>query len=319
VTGTGGNESTWPARRWRGALALVLAAALALAAPAAGAAAHKGSNGKSDDKQFYVSLGDSYAEGYQPNPAGGLGSSTKDGFAYKIPKLARKRGYDLELVNFACGGESTTSILERTTPCPPPAVPIGAPDYSGQTQVGAAENFIRKHRHRVRLITVSIGGNDITGCANSSDPFACVADATQKIKDNIATLMARLRAAGRKKLRIVGLTYPDVILGGWVNPGTDDARNLAAVSVVAFRDLINPAFKQTYEAAGGVFVDITAATAAYIPLDQTTVLDPYGEIPVAVATICRIGWFCELRDIHLKPEGYLEMAKLIAETLPKKK
>jgi lysophospholipase L1-like esterase len=308
-----------PAMRSRSTIALALVLALALLAALPGLAQAAKNAKKDDGKQYYVSLGDSYAEGYQPNPAGGLGSSTKDGFAYVLPKLAKKRGYDLKLVNFACGGETTTSILERTTPCPGPAMPIGGPDYSGQTQVGAAETFIRKHRHDVGLITVSIGGNDVTGCATSTDPFSCVAGAEQGIRANIATLLARLRAAGGKRVKIVGLTYPDVILGGWVNPGSDAARSLAALSVVGFRDLINPAFKQTYEAAGGVFVDVTAATGAYIPLDQTTTLAPYGEIPVAVAKICQIGWFCQLRDIHLQASGYAEMAQLIADALPKKK
>ena len=38
-----------------------------------------------------------------------------------------------------------------------------------------------------------------------------------------------------------------------------------------------------------------------------------------VAKICQIGWFCQLRDIHLQASGYAEMAQLIADALPKKK
>ena len=40
---------------------------------------------------------------------------------------------------------------------------------------------------------------------------------------------------------------------------------------------------------------------------------------MAVAKICQIGWFCQLRDIHLQASGYAEMAQLIADALPKKK
>ena len=97
-----------------------------------------------------------------------------------MPKLAKKRGYNFKLVNFGCAqaspsgtpgtvGETTTSILQRTTPCL--IHTLGGPDYSGQTQIGAAEHFIKKHRRDVDLITVSIGGNDVTECANSTDPF----------------------------------------------------------------------------------------------------------------------------------------------------
>jgi lysophospholipase L1-like esterase len=299
----------------RTTLALVLALLLALTIPVAAQAAKDGKHKKSAE-QLYVSLGDSYATGYQPGPPGQLGTSTKDGYAYVLPKLARKRGYDLELVNFGCGGESTTSILERTTKCLGPA--LGGPDYTGKTQTAAAKRFIKKHRREVRLITVSIGGNDVTACANSPDPFGCLATAVENIKKNLSVLVRRLNAAASKRTLIVGLTYPDVILGLWVS-GEQSDRDLAALSVIAFRDFINPALKEQYDSVDGVFVDVTAATDAYIPLEQTTVYPPYGEIPIAVATVCRLTYFCERRDIHANEEGYRYEAELIAEVLPKKK
>src|SRR6266511_386052 len=215
--------------RLRAALAAAVAV-VALAAPATAPAA-AGSKAKQDDRQYYVSLGDSYSTGYQPAPGGGLGSSTKDGYAYVLPKLAKKRGYDLKLVNFGCGGETTTSILERTTACLGPA--LGGPDYAGTTQAAAA----------------------------ASDPFGCVSDAVQRIKTNLVTLAQRLRAAAGSKVKIVGLTYPDVILGLWVSVNQDD-RNLAAASVVAFRDLRNPTLPESYESVKGVFVEVTATTGA---------------------------------------------------------
>src|SRR5687767_6138651 len=157
--------------RSRAALALVLALVVALALPVAAPAA-KGDGKDKKEKQFYVSLGDSYSTGYQPGPGGAPGTSTKDGYAYKLPKLAKKKNYDLKLVNFGCGGETTTSLLERTTPCPGPA--INGPAYDGRTQIAAAESFIKKHRRAVEVVTVSIGGNDITSCVNTPDPVGCV-------------------------------------------------------------------------------------------------------------------------------------------------
>ncbi|HYZ71035.1 MAG TPA: hypothetical protein VE528_05185, partial [Thermoleophilaceae bacterium] len=78
-------------------IGVALAAMLAL--PAAAQAAKP-------ERNLYVSLGDSYATGYQ---ATGVrqGRNTTNGFAYQVPKLARPRGYDLELVNFGCGGATT--------------------------------------------------------------------------------------------------------------------------------------------------------------------------------------------------------------------
>lgn len=297
------------------ALGLVLALLLALASAAAAHPGH-GKEKKGDDKQYYVSLGDSYSTGYQPGPPGQLGTSTKDGYAYKLPKLAKKRGYDLKLVNFGCGGETTTSILERTTACLGPA--LDGPKYNGQTQVAAAEGFINKHRRDVKLITVSIGGNDVTACATAADAFTCVVEAAQKIKTNVTALAQRLRTAAGPKPPIIGLTYPDVILGLYLSSEQSE-RDLAAASVVVFRDVINPALKEAYESGQGAFVDVTAATDAYVPFEQTTTLAPYGEIPIAVATVCRITYYCERRDIHAKPEGYLIEAQLIAAVLPEVK
>jgi lysophospholipase L1-like esterase len=310
----------------RTTLALVFALLLAVAVPVAAQAAKDGKQKKSGE-QFYVSLGDSYSVGYQPGPAGQPGTSTKAGYAYVLPKLARKRGYDLELVNFGCAqanpvgtpetvGETTATILERTTPCL--ISTIGGPDYSGKTQIAAAENFIKKHRRAVRLITVSVGGNDVTPCASSPDPFGCLVTAVENIKKNLSVLVQRLNAAASKQTLIVGLTYPDVLLGLWVS-GEQSDRDLAAASVVGFRDFLNPALKEQYDSVDGVFVDVTAATDAYVPLEQTTVYPPYGEVPIAVATVCRLTYFCERRDIHANEEGYRYEAELIAEVLPKKK
>src|SRR5215211_8125536 len=119
------------AQRLRIALALALAIVVALAAPAVASAA-KGSKGKKPDKQFYVSLGDSYSIGYQPGPPGQLGTGTTDGYANQLPKLARKRGYKLKLVNFGCGGETTTSLLTRKSACRLPAAAHGQ-RYAGRT------------------------------------------------------------------------------------------------------------------------------------------------------------------------------------------
>jgi lysophospholipase L1-like esterase len=294
-------------------IAVALALVLALTIPQGVQAAQ---GGKASTQQLYVSLGDSYSVGYQPGSPGYLGSATKQGYADKAVKLARKRGYDLDLANFGCGGETTTSILERTTPCPAPA--IGGPDYAGRTQTDAATRFLKKHRGEVELVTVSIGGNDVTGCASASDGVACVVEAVERIKANLAVLVQRLRSAAGRKVQIVGLTYPDVLLGLWVS-GEQADQDLARLTVVAFRDLINPALKEGYEAVDGVFVDVTAATGAYGSLEELTNYPPYGDIPVPVATVCRISWYCDRGDIHLKAEGYKIIARLITKTLPKQK
>ena len=262
---------------------------------------------------YYVSLGDSYAAGYQRFSETSA-RTTRDGFAYQLVGKARKRGYQLKLVNFGCGGETSTSILERKKKCG--GLGPGGVNYAGRTQAAAAVKFLRAHKGQVKLITVSIGGNDVTSCAKQADPVACVGPAMEKVKANGKLLLKRLRKATGKKTRIVGITYPDVILGSWV--GENPNQDLAKLSVAAFQSLLNPALKEMYESVGGTFVDVTRATGAYTPLEQTTTLAPYGEIPVAVAEICKLTAYCAYRDIHPNATGYGIIADLIAKTLPHK-
>ncbi len=280
-----------------------LALAAALASPSAASAAKS---------QYYVSLGDSYASGYQPTSKSG---GTRNGFAYQLPGFAAKRGYKLKLVNFGCGGATSSSILNEKLAADAKCKGPGAPKYTG-TQVAAAEKFLKANKGKVGLITVSIGGNDITKCARDADAVTCVGKALPEVEKNLATLLKRLRKAGGSKVRLVGITYPDVILGQWV--GENPNQDLAKLSVVAFQSLINPGLKKTYTAAGGRFVDVTTATGAYTPLEQTTTLAPYGVIPVAVAKVCELTFYCTLRDIHPQTAGYTLIAKLVAETLPRR-
>ncbi|MET0761544.1 MAG: GDSL-type esterase/lipase family protein [Thermoleophilaceae bacterium] len=287
-------------------LALALTATLALILPAAGHAA------TAKKPQYYVNLGDSYAVGYQPGKG-----STKNGFADQTVKKAKKKGYKLELVNFGCGGATTVSIIGAKG-CRDEARALNGPEYKS-TQADAAAKFIKKNRANVALITISISGNDVTKCARAGagDPVACVAAAIEDIEDNLSKLNKQIRKAAGPKVRIVGTTYPDVILGEWVRPNGN--QDLAKLSTTAFKALINPALQKQYEAVDGKFVDVTEATGAYTPLEELTNLPPYGDIPTAVAKVCELTYYCEKGDIHSKTAGYAVIADLIVGTLPKKK
>ncbi len=294
---------------------IVLGLIAALALLIAPAAAQAATTAASPATQYYVSLGDSYASGYQPSPTGAVGSNSTAGFAYQTVTAAKKRGYRYKLVNFGCGGATTTSIL-KSVGCSKFLLGPHATGYTKLTQIAAAERFLRAHRGQVGLITVSIGGNDVTSCvSNPSTAVTCVAKATGTIKKNVTALAKRLRAAAGPKVRIVGITYPDVILGLSLRPG---GTSLANLSVIAFRSLINPALRTAYTSVGGKFVDVTAATGAYGPMTATTTLAPYGVIPTPVAKVCTLTWFCAVGDIHARAPGYALIANLIAETLPKK-
>ena len=248
-------------------------------------------------------MGDSYAVGYEP----GLGSTP----GYTV-YVARHTG--LKLVNFGCGGATTSSIL--TSAGCPDVLPhtIGGVTYPTATQITAADAFITANRGHIGLITVSIGGNDVTGCATQSNPIACVGTAVKSITTNVTTLADDLRTAAGPNVPIIGSTYPDVILGGYVypkNPPESSTVTLAKLSVTAFKLLINPALSKAYQSAQGSLVDVTKATGAYNSLTKTVKTKAFGTIPVPVATVCTLTWACTKGDIHSKTPGYNLIGRLI--------
>jgi lysophospholipase L1-like esterase len=286
-----------------GAVATVGVVALAFIVALTGTAQATSASGKSATT-YYVSLGDSYSVGYQP----GIGASA--GYTGYVANKTH-----LTLVNFGCAGATTTSIIS-TVGCPLtlPNTAGGVP-YPRTTQATAAEAFLKAHRGHIGLITVSIGGNDVTGCFTASDVIPCVARAVLGITFNVTRLARALRAAAGPNVPLIGLTYPDIVLGAYVYPSqppTATRLALAKDSVAGFRYLLNPALSTAYRLGRGVLVDVTAATGAYTPLTTTTTLAPYGSVPVAVAKVCTLTWSCQAGNIHANTAGYNVIGQGIA-------
>ena len=217
--------------------------------------------------------------------------------------------YPLQLVNVGCAGATTLSLVSIKG-CDADRLGPGATPYPDQTQLEAAESFLQAHPAQVALITVSIGGNDVTPCGTNPDVGTCVGGAMQSINTNLPVIVQRLRAAAGTTTLIVGTTYPDVILGEWLS-SNPNGKQLATLSVGAFQSLINPALAEAYEAVGGQFADVTAATGAYGPLTELTTLAPYGSIPVPVAKVCQLTFYCSQQDIHPNTAGYKVIADLV--------
>jgi lysophospholipase L1-like esterase len=261
---------------------------------------------------YYVSIGDSYAAGYQPIAAANDGADT-NGFAYQLVSLASAKGEQLTLENFACDGATTATLLE-TRGCSLTAPGPDTVAYPHSTQAGAAEQFLSAHRGHIGLVTVSIGGNDLLACSAASIVISCAKAAAKSIAKNLTTLLSGLRHAAGASVPIVGLTYPDVFLGLYrLNSPSD--RQLATLSLTEFRGIFNPALRASYLAIGAKFLDVTAATGAYTPLDQTRADPPYGRLPAAVADVCRLTYYCQGQDVHPTTAGYALIAKGVVSLL----
>lgn len=256
--------------------------------------------------QVYVALGDSYATGYRP-PAEG---AAEGGFVDLVAAES-----ELRLINVACNG-ATSATLRDQPGCSPRNRAAGAPDLAGRTQLDAAVRTLREHEGRVGLVTVVIGGNDLSPCVQRSSPaeaLTCASEAVSEVRANLSAVLPALREAAGDAT-IVGLTYPDVFLGAWVSPRFPDGRDLARMSVPLFRDLFNTVLRSEYDKIDARFVDVTAATGAYGSLTETTQDPEYGPIPVPVAKVCTLTYFCEHTDVHPTPEGHRAIADAVLET-----
>ena len=262
---------------------------------------------------YYVSVGDSYAAGNQPT-ASVWAHKDSNGFAYQVVRLARVKGYRFDLLNFGCGGATTTSVLQQVG-C---SVDNPGPDttsYPTQTQVAAATRFISRHRGHIGLISVSIGGNDLLACDTAAQLLSCAKGVLKVVKPNLTVLLGALRHSAGPGVPIVGTTYPDIFLGSYLSPAQSQKR-LAMLSVSEFQNLFNPTLKAAYSSVGGSFVDVTKATGAYTPFSQTTSYGRSGRVPVAVADVCVLTYYCRLGDVHPTTLGYQVMAGLIVASLP---
>ncbi len=269
------------------------------AAPAAAAPA---------SRPYYLSLGDSYAIGYQPGKGGTVGFT-----GYVADHLA------LDQENFGCGGATTTSLLQSPG-CVDPAAEDAAP-YTGITQEQAALAFIAAHPKAVRLVTISIGGNDFDSCSSAPCVEAAMPAMGANLKSLLASLTAALASAGDTHAAIIGITYPDVDLGLYVyptHPASAADLALAKTSILAFDALINPTLKSAYRSVPGAsFVDVTSApyqAAVHgddTPLTRTETVPPYGRLPVAVGEVCQLTYFCTQGNIHAHTRGYDFIGSLV--------
>ncbi len=160
-------------------LAAVAVVATLLAIPVAGA---------DDGVEYYLSVGDSLAQGYQPIGGSPVGDGYNQGYPDQLLKLVRGPSEHLRLVKLGCGGETTTTMLLGGSPfC----------GYAG-SQLAAATAFLRAHRGEVALVTIDIGGNDVLNPQGGG---------VAAIQANLPVILAELREAAGPGVPIVGMTY----------------------------------------------------------------------------------------------------------------
>lgn len=260
-------------------------------------------------KSYYLSLGDSLAQGYQPGYTDG--SETLHGYSNRVvTDVARK--YHLTLENYGCGGATSNSIL-YTDGCRPGGLANNGVRYPTMPQSVAAVDFIRAHKGHIGLITLSIGWNDFDSCVGMADPNACVTPTLALMQANLEVLASNLRSAAGASTPIVAMTYSDPDLADWLlgTTGQETARQW----ITEVRSAVNPTLDKAYRATRITVLNITKAYGTYVPWSTEVQLAPYGTIPYAVAQICEHTWMCKVRNEDANNFGYALIASRIATYL----
>jgi lysophospholipase L1-like esterase len=257
---------------------------------------------------YYLSLGDSLAQGYQPiggPPSSGSPPGYDQGYADQLFKLERDKYTQLQLVKLGCGGESSVSMLDGSQSlgvalsCGPPAFyEHQYPD--GGTQLAEAVVFLEQHRGSVAFVTIDIGGNDLLGPSGIGP-----------LLTNLPIILAELRAAAGADVPIIGMNYYDPFLAPtWF--GTHD---LTALQAEVTNDIyLDGLFDEIYTEAGDPDANLLDAFSI---ADLT--IQPDG-LPLDVERICQWTWMCTPPplgpDIHANTTGYGVIARVFADQSP---
>ena len=203
---------------------------------------NRGGPSRSDSGPFYLALGDS--------------APIWDGpFSYPNLLLGnyQSRYPGLQLVNLAVSGETTSSMLQGG-------------------QYAEAVQFLQSERRKVAFVTIDIGGNDVVGCALSSDA-QCFPQAETTMAQNLKTILAGLHAAA-PHVRIFGMTYYDPVLGLWLSGGSQRQQALSTIpQVVALNNELDSLYgpNNTADVQGAFSVtdssDLTTSQWGIAPLD----------------------------------------------------
>ncbi len=176
-----------------------------------------------------------------------------------------------EVMDLACSGETTASMLSGPTCAPEP--------YTSQMQEALA--FLHQYGSQTSLITIDIGGNDVVDCVSSTGiDQQCVTGAVATMETNLTTILTELRQAA-PGVTIIGMNYFDPFLGDWLAGGAAQTEALATVPALS---TLNSELAQVYSQFNVPVADVFNAFQTSETTDMVS--SPWGTVPVAVDNAC---------------------------------
>jgi lysophospholipase L1-like esterase len=260
------------------ALTLAVAVAVVTAGWAGTGAAQATSHVAINNNSYYLSLGDSLAQGVQPNSQG-VSVETNQGYPNQLNTALRQTNPYLRLVKMGCPGETTATMIDG-----------GICSYSQGSQLAQAVAFLTKHASQTRLVTIDIGANDLNPCVvltSTAKLLKCLSKVIPQTVTNLGQIMAELRAADPGT--IIGMSYYVPELAGWLKD-TKAAQDLAQASVVLGK-AFNKDLGGVYKKFGAPVANVFAAFKTGDFTDMVTT-PQFGTIPLNVAMLCSYTWEC---------------------------
>jgi lysophospholipase L1-like esterase len=244
-------------------------------------------------KQYYLSLGDSVAFGYQESKqnADVAATGTADpatfttGFSDDFGRMLRAIDPGIQVVNLACPGESTVTYMNGGCPYPFPL----HTSHTGSQQ-SAALAFLKTHAGQVGVITLFMGANDILQMVDRCGGIQNINCVTEDLPATLRTLQANLSHI----ISTLQAAAPDaeLILLTVYNPFA----SAAPVTNVLAQPVL----------------DIYGGLASQYNLRLVDMYTPFNLAQPQPETLCADTFVCgPLHDIHPTDIGYLLMAKQV--------
>jgi lysophospholipase L1-like esterase len=235
--------------------------------------------------------------GVQPTLRHPTGQPTDYGYAEDLARLARRRWPGLELKRLGCPGETTTTMLQGGSRC----------HYSSGSQLAAAVAFL--HTHRVRLVTVDLGFNDVRPCLERlSVNASCLATGLRLVRTQLAPVLSALKRASPSS-EIVGVGHYDPFVADSLDGVT--GRHFASASVGALDHL-----DQTMQVVYAHFrLHMANVNKAFDAVENKTVTVEGQRTDEDVARVCELTWMCHHAplgpNLHPDDRGYWAIANAI--------
>lgn len=261
--------------------------------------------GASTPTPYYLALGDSLAQGVQPNSSG-QSVETDQGYVNDLYSLYRHLIPGLKLVDLGCPGETTGTMISggicTYTEGVTSTDPLG-------NQLAQAVGFLRTHH--VVLVTIDIGANNVDGCLSASGiNETCIEQGFIDAGSQLPVILATLQAAA-PHVRIAAMNYYDPFLAAWLQGA---AGQTLATESVGLATEFNGLLGQVY---GDFGVPVADVQDAFQTTDFTPV--PIIGLPLNVAVICGLTWMCAPPprgpNIHANVFGYALIAFTFERTL----